>query len=106
MTASLGFVLGPGHRLMSPGTRHARFPAEVLRASKGDYLPNFAHRAKIGRATCKWKLQVEAVSGMCIPLTASKWNAHSMVDSEGPIEVASQWYNDRKAEDRKIAEEV
>ena len=71
--------------MMSPSTRHACTPAEVLQASRGDHIPNFAHSAKT------------------VVLIANTWNVHSMVDSEGPIEVASQQHNDRRGKDRKIA---
>ena len=70
--------------MMSLSTRHARAPAEVFRASQGCHHLNFAQSARTA------------------VLTASTWNVYSMVDTEGPIEVTSQWCDDRRGEDRKI----
>ena len=55
--------------MTSLGIRHSCAPAEVLRASQGDFHPKSAQRAKT------------------TVLTASTWNVHSMVDTEGPVEV-------------------
>ena len=70
--------------MTSLGTHQACTPAEVLQASQGYHLPNYAQRAKTG------------------VLTASTWNVRSMVDTEGPVEVASQRNDCQRGEDRKI----
>ena len=59
-------------------------PAEVLQASQGVYHQKSAHRAKTA------------------VLTASTWNVRSMVDTEGPIEIASNQHSHRRGEDRKV----
>ena len=65
------------------GIRHSCAPAEVLRASQGDFHQKSAQRAKIA------------------VLTAGAWNVHSMVDTEGPVEVSSQTSNNQRGETRK-----
>ena len=64
--------------------RQSCAPAEVLRASQGVYHQKSAHRAKTA------------------VLTASTWNVHSMVDTEGPIEIASNQHLHHRGEDRKV----
>ena len=66
--------------MMSPGTHHACAPAEMFQASQLDHLPNFTRCAKTA------------------VLIANTWNVRSMEDSEGPIEVASQQYDDQRVE--------
>ena len=58
--------------------------AKVLQASQGVYHQKSTQRAKT------------------VVLTASTWNVHSMVDTEGPIEIASQQHSNQRGEDRKI----
>ena len=57
--------------------------AEVLKTSQGK--DRFAHRSKI-RKTISWRM--------------GTWNVRSMVDTEGPIEVASRWWGGRGQEGR------
>ena len=65
-------VLSPGHRLMAPlSTCQASIPVEDLRTSQG--LNVFAFRVK---RLPYWRL--------------STWNVRSMVDTDRPMEVASQ----------------
>ena len=79
-------VLGAGHRTMvSPGTYQGFSPAEVLQTSQG--RKSVAHRLrKANRAFMR----------------VGTWNIRSMVDTEGPIEVASQRFDGQRGEDRKV----
>ena len=68
-------------------TYQACSPAEDLQTSQGrDH--HFARRAR--KATSVWRV--------------GTWNVRSMVDTEGPIEVASQ--NAKRGEDRKVDQVV
>ena len=74
---------------MAPlSTRHSCAPAEVLRASQGVFHQKSAQRAKTA------------------VLTASTWNIRSMVDTEGPVEVASQASGNQRGETRKVDQVV
>lgn len=73
--------------MMPLDTCQARSPAENLHISQGS---TFAHRARkakrVQKIKCVWRL--------------GTWNVRSMVDTEGPIEVASQ--GTERGEDRKV----
>ena len=66
-------------------TYQARTPAEDLHPSQGT-----CHRAQRARSQRSriWRL--------------GTWNVRSMVDTEGPIEIASRRQDKRRGEDRKV----
>ena len=66
--------------MVSLSIRYSCAPAEVLPASQGDSHQKSTQRAKTA------------------VLIASTWNICSMVDTEGPIEVASQSSNNQRGE--------
>ena len=61
-------------------------PAEELQPSRG--VQRLARRARRGRRSITWKL--------------STWNMRSMVDTEGPVKIASQRADSHRGEDRKV----
>ena len=90
---SLGIsVSSPGHQTMVPlDSCQARSPAENLQNSQGKKQRHTAHRAKEGKTAMRKARNV---------WRAGTWNVRSMVDTEGPIEVASQ--RNERGEDRKV----
>ena len=68
----------------------AQSPAENLQNSQGRNQ-HTAHRANKGKTAMRKARNV---------WRAGTWNVRSMVDTEGPIEVASQW--NERGEDRKV----
>ena len=76
-------VLSSGHRVMMPlNSRQTCSPAENLQISQGR---NFAHRAR----KAKKRAGKRARSRRSV-WRLGTWNVRSMVDTEGPVEVASQ----------------
>ena len=61
-------------------------PAEELQPSRG--VQHLTQRARRGRRSITWKL--------------STWNVRSMVDTKGPVEIASQRADSHRGEDRKV----
>ena len=81
----------PGHRTMVPlDSCQAQSPAENLQNTQGRNQ-HTAHRANKGKTAMRKARNV---------WRAGTWNVRSMVDTEGPIEVASQW--NERGEDRKV----
>ena len=68
----------------SLGVCHSCVSAKVLQASQGGFHQKSAQRAKTA------------------VLTASTWNIRSMVDTEGPIAVASQSSDNQRGETCKV----
>ena len=85
LTAGLDYVyLGTGHRLMESLTAcQTCSPAEDLQPSQAS--SHHAHRAS-KRKPSSWHL--------------GSWNLHSIVDTEGPVEIASS--RGDRGEDRKV----
>ena len=51
---------------------------------------------------CVYVLCVCVCMCMCVYVPSSTWNIHSMVDTEGPVEVSSQISNNQRGETRKV----
>ena len=66
--------------MASLGIYQACTPTEVMQTSQGREL--FVHKVSL--------------------LKLGMWNVRSMVDTDGAVEVASQWADDQRGEERKV----